>query len=415
LFISSLAAAGSKHPMVEKLKIFSSYLLFLSIIFAFANNLFAKNEPKVNIYFFTVKGCPHCDREKQFLLKLEQKYKDINIIILDVTEDKANRELFNKVGKLLKVDIPGVPFTVIGHQYFIGWHSETTSGASLEQAIQEVRRGRMSDPVAGLLPPPAPSPKALPEKALPEKLTLPIFGELELKYFSLGMLTVIIGALDGFNPCAMWVLLFLIGLLLGLEDKKKMWLLGTIFIVASGVVYFLFMSAWLNLFLFLGFIFWVRLIIGCLALGAGAYNLKEYLTDKTGSCKVAGTERREKIMAKIQGIIQTKKIWLAIAGIVMLAFSVNLLELICSAGFPVIYTQLLSLTPLPWWQYYLYLMLYIFIFILDDLLIFGAAMLTLQLTGFSTKYKRWSNLIGGVLMLLIGILLIFKPEILMFG
>jgi threonine/homoserine/homoserine lactone efflux protein len=102
-------------------------------------------------------------------------------------------------------------------------------------------------------------------------------------------------------------------------------------------------------------------------------------------------------------------------GLILLAFAVNLVELICSAGFPVIYLQILSLTPLPFWQYYLYLAFYIFVFMLDDTIVFVVAMITLQLMGVGTKYKRLSNLIGGVLMLILGLLLIFRPEALMFG
>ena len=94
---------------------------------------------------------------------------------------------------------------------------------------------------------------------------------------------------------------------------------------------------------------------------------------------------------------------------------VNLVELICSAGFPVVYLQILSLTPLPFWQYYLYLVLYIVIFMLDDIIIFVAAMVTLQMMGVNTSYKRFSSLIGGILMLAIGVLLIFKPGWFMFG
>ena len=129
---------------------------------------------------------------------------------------------------------------------------------------------------------------------VPETLTLPLIGQVNLKYLSLGALTVIIGALDGFNPCAMWVLIFLINLLLGMEDRRKMWVLGSAFIIASGAVYFLFMTAWLNLLVFLGFIFWVRIIIGLVALFAGGYNLKEYWTDVSGACTLSHGARRQR-------------------------------------------------------------------------------------------------------------------------
>ena len=117
----------------------------------------------------------------------------------------------------------------------------------------------------------------------------------------------------------------------------------------------------------------------------------------------------------MKDITQQKKLWLAIAGIIVLAFAVNLVELICSAGLPAVYFQILTLTELPTWQYYAYLMLYIFVFMLDDLFVFFVAMKTLQIAGITTKYIRAARLIGGIIMLAVGFSLIFKPELLMFG
>jgi len=365
----------------------------------------------VNLYLFWAQGCPHCLREKEFLGKLAERDKDLKIHLLELTESRENRELITRVGELLGVEVSGVPFTVVGNQYVVGWLDEATSAPALEAAIRQARARPLPDVVGNLLsspPPPAP-------KDIPETLTIPLWGEINLKYLSLGVITVIIGALDGFNPCAMWVLIFLINLLLGLADRRKMWLLGALFILASAFVYFLFMTAWLNLLVFLGFIVWVRITIGLIALLAGVYNLREYCRDKAGVCKLTGGPRRQRTMEKIKEVIATQKLLLAMLGIVLLAFAVNLVELICSAGFPVIYLQILSLTPMPFWQYYLYIALYIFIFMLDDMIVFILAMVTLQLLGMTTRYKRASNLIGGVLMLLIGALLILKPEYLMFG
>ena len=373
-------------------------------------------DQSVNVYLFWTIGCPHCRHEKEFLAALERRDQAVKVVALEVSARRENLELFQQVGKLLQADISGVPFTVIGNQYVIGWQDEGTTGRAIESAIREARRRGAPDVVAGLLTAPAPAPPQRADKlTVPETLTLPVFGPVNLKHLSLGALTVIIGALDGFNPCAMWVLIFLINLLLGMEDRRKMWILGSAFLIASGSVYFLFMTAWLNILMFLGFIFWIRVIIGLVALLAGGYNLKEYWTDVSGACTLSQGARRQRTMDRLKGVISTRKFWLALGGIVLLAFLVNSVELICSAGFPVVYLQILSLTPMPFWHYYLYLLLYIVIFMLDDIIVFVAAMLTLQLMGVTTRYKRFSNLIGGVLMVLIGVLLIFKPGWLMFG
>jgi thiol-disulfide isomerase/thioredoxin len=369
----------------------------------------------VNLYFFWGQGCPHCLKEKQLLEKLEKKYADLRIHRLEVSGDRQNLELLQQVGRRLQVEITGVPFTVVGRDYFVGWQADATSGAALEAAVQKNLENPGLDVVAAFLtakPPILPPPG---NNVIPERIKVPLLGEVETRALSLGLVTVLIGALDGFNPCAMWVLILLLGFLLGMENNKKRWILGSTFVAASALVYFLIMVAWLNLFLLLGFLFWVRLGIALVALGAGYYNLQEYFTNPAGVCKVSTGSRGQKIFCRLQDFIKKENFWLALGGIILLAFAVNVVELICSAGFPVVYLQILSLTPLAKWQYYAYILLYILIFMLDDLIVFFAAMITFQVTGMSSKYKRVSHLVGGALMLLLGFLLIFKPEALMFG
>jgi thiol-disulfide isomerase/thioredoxin len=374
--------------------------------------LASAGERTVNLYFFWSQGCPHCLAEKQFLKQLEKKYPYLRVRQFD-TANRDNLELLRKAGALFNLSIAGVPFTVIGNDHFVGWHSDETTGAALENALRKAQESEAPDPMAALIIPAVPSPGE--KAAIPEIVKVPLLGELATKQLSLGALTVIIGALDGFNPCAMWVLVLLLGLLLGMKNGKQRWILGTSFIAASALVYFLIMVAWLNLFLFLGFLPWVRIIIALVALGAGFYNLREYFTADAAVCKVTGGGKRLLAFDRVKEFIHRQSFWLALGGIIILAFAVNLVELVCSAGFPVIYLQVLSLTPLPQYQYHLYILLYIFIFMLDDLVVFFGAMITLQVAGMSARYKKFSNLIGGCLMILLGILLIFKPEALMFG
>jgi thiol-disulfide isomerase/thioredoxin len=374
-------------------KILFSLFLF-ALLFAPSQSLFAEAPNDVNIYFFWGEGCPHCEKEKPFLEKLAKKYPEVKILSYEVWRNKENQKLLADFGKKLDVNVSGVPFTVVGEKYFTGWQSEETTGQQIEEAVKS----------------------ALKEENIgPQKVNIPLLGEIEPKNFSLPLLTIVLGALDGFNPCAMWALLFLISLLLGMEDKKRMWILGSAFIVASALVYFIFMSAWLNLILFLGFVFWVRVIIGLVALAGGGYNLKEYFTSPTAVCKVTGTENKQRFFEKLKDVAQQKSFYLALGGIILLAFAVNLVELICSAGLPAVYTQVLVLNNLAGWQYYLYILAYIFFFMLDDLIVFFVAMTTLRITGLTSKYSHLSHLIGGVLMVIIGLLLIFKPAWLMFG
>jgi hypothetical protein len=213
----------------------------------------------------------------------------------------------------------------------------------------------------------------------------------------------------------MWVLVFLIGLLLGMEDRFRMWVLGTAFIAGSALVYFLFMAAWLNFLLFIGAVVWVRAAVALVALGGGFYYLREYFRNPAAVCKVTSPQARRRVFESLRKLATESRFWLALAGIVALAFAVNLVELLCSAGIPAVYTQVLALSHLPAWQHYAYLSLYIFVFMLDDLFVFVVAMTTLQVTGVTTRYVRFSHLAGGVVLLAIGALLLLRPEWLMFG
>lgn len=369
---------------------------FLVIFFLLLAVRPAAGAGPVLLEFFWGQGCPHCAKEKVFLEKLRQKYPQLQVNDFEVYYHPENLARLQAAGRELSADVSGVPFTVVGGRYFSGFADEATTGKAIEAELVRL----LGDAAA-------------PPK--PDSIKVPILGELAVKNLSLPLLTLVVAALDGFNPCAMWTLVFLIGLLLGMKNKRRMWLLGTAFIAASALVYFLFLAAWLNLFLFLGLVVWVRGLIGLVALAAGGYYLRDYWVNRSGACNVSGGEKRQQVFARLKDITQNRNFLLALTGIILLAFAVNLVELICSAGLPAVYTQILSLSQLPRWQYYLYLAAYVFIFMLDDLLVFFTAMLTLRAAGLQGKYARISRLIGGILMLVLGGLLLLKPEWLMFG
>jgi len=401
----------------------------------------------INAYLFYGQDCPHCAKEEEFLESLKVKYPELEIKKFEIYYNKDNAILMQNIAQSLNISINGVPFLFIGDQYFVGY-SENITSIEIENKINSCLNNGCPDVVGMILyPQETEDPKNSPESPVPtetiinfpeengdnpnqtdinngenisnqetEKINLPFFGEINIKNFSLPALTIIIGFLDGFNPCAMWTLLFLISLLLGMENKKKMWILGVAFIVASAGVYFLFMSAWLNLILFLGFVVWLRIIIGTVALGSGAYGIKEFFFNKNiAGCKVTQGDKKQKVFERLKKVINQNSFWLSLGGIIILAFIVNLIEIICSAGLPAVYAQILALNNLSTWQYYLYILLYILFFMLDDLFVFFVTMITLQMTGITTKYSRYSRLVGGILMLIIGLLLIFKPSWLMFG
>jgi glutaredoxin len=405
--------------MLNKIKIFISVILLAGLLSVFSQ--VTKAQEKVFLTLFYSTTCPHCTKEKAFLAKLEKKYSNLEIRLLEASKYS---ELFAKVSQRLDQPTNYVPYTVIGDQVINGYLSDETTGAAIEEIVKQhgvdgcldivgqvmVEQGMSISPTESQqsCPSPEPSPAA---RVL---LAVPFLGSINATKLSLPLLTLLVGFLDGFNPCAMWILLFLLTLLINLKDRRKLIILGSLFIVVSGAVYFIFLAAWLNIFFFLKFVSWLRIAIGVVAIASGVWQLNSYRQQRSG-CKATDRKKRQRIFERLKNIVNQQNLVFSITGIVLLAASVNLLELVCSAGLPAIYTQVLTLNHLPWWQYYLYLLLYIFVFMLDDMVVFIVAVRTWQTVGITKKYSQLSLLVGGVVIFVLGWLLIFRPEWIMFA
>ena len=260
-------------------------------------------EKPVNVYFFKSNGCPHCAKEKSFLdnLKADPSFSNIVVNEYEVGSNLKNAQLFSKVGKLLNANVAGVPFTVIGSTQIVGYSNDSSTGELIKSAIKRVQNGDERDILAEFIS--GNSVSSTTPVSIPEKLTF-LGKSLNIKSLSLPGLTMVLALLDGFNPCAMWVLFFLISMILGLESRKKMWLIGSTFIAASGLVYFLILSAWLNVFLLIGYVKWVQLGLGFFALTGGVYTLYKTVKDSKGGCEVTSSQDRKNIFEKIKNIIR---------------------------------------------------------------------------------------------------------------
>jgi len=376
------------------LKRLTVWLLGLVLLLSLA--LPARAADKVVVEFFHSSTCPYCIKENKFLKKLGREHKEIKVKSYEVSQPYSQR-LWEEAGERLGVAVGSVPFTVIGDKHWTGFDEETI-GKEIEAAVLK-ELGELEEESASEA----------------GKLKLPFVGKVDPKTLSLPILTFLVALLDGFNPCAMWTLLFLISLLLGMKDRKRMWLLGLTFIVTSGVVYFLVLAAWLNVFLLVGLVKWVRLAIGIFALGSGSWFLRDWWRNRDGGCEVMDEGKRDKVFGRLRKIVKKQELLWAMLGIVVLAIVVNMVEFICSAGLPAIYTQVLAMNNLPAVKYYLYLAFYILIFMLDDMVVFGIAMVTLKAVGIESKYASWSRLIGGIVMFLIGLAMLFNPGLLSFS
>lgn len=359
---------------------------------------------KVTVYLFYSSSCVHCKAENAFLDDLQEQYGDtIDIKKYEVTQNETNNNYLKLVKERVDSTSSGVPFTVIGEKYYVGYSN--TIGSTMKNTIDsyiESMKGQVSDDD---------SDKEEDETVTDEKnnIDLPLLGEVDAKQVSLPLVAVILGTIDGFNPCAMWILLFLINMLFAMKDRKKMWLLGIIFLFTSAFVYFL---AMLGLSVVIGMtaVAWVRTVIALVAIIGGIVNLNSYLKTPKDGCHVVDEKKRKKYFTRIKRFTNEQNLFLAIIGVIALAASVNLVELACSAGFPTIFISMLELNGISGMGSILYILLYIIFFLIDDIVIFVIAMTTLKISGITTKYNRMSHLIGGIIMVIIGLLLIFKPE-----
>lgn len=378
-----------------------------------------KAQENVDVYLFHSYTCEHCKAEIEYLKTLD----NINLHLYETNdisseESKANAKLFNKVSGVLNENAI-TPFTIIGTNYYVGFSEGTKK--SIELLIEK----EFENPSINIFEKIVNDEDISNIKIAKGNIdTIEFFGnEINLLNLSLPLVSIIVGFIDGFNPCAMWVLLFLISMILNMKNRKKMWAIGLTFLVTSAIVYMTFMLAWLQIAITLTQISWVRLIIALIALLGGAINLTSYYKErkKSNGCQVVDSKKRKNIFGKIKDIVTNAEgkgklgFVLALLGVVGLAISVNLIELACSSGLPLVFTQILAINDLSNLQYVLYILIYIIFFLIDDIVVFTIAMKTLKVTGISTKYNKLSHLLGGIIMILIGVLMIFKPDWLMFN
>ncbi len=384
-----------------------------------------KAEENIRLYLFHSDICPHCQEEIAWLDTIKDDYPNLDIVMYEINSNVMNYNFYLTVLEKTGINTGGaVPFTIIGTDYYVGFGSDAKN--RIVKSIEKFSNGNYTDVISMVKNDEDVSKIKYNQKDNSNNTSnssdyirnIPILGDVNVKEVSLPLISIVIGFVDGFNPCAMWVLLFLIGMLFNMKDKKKMWILGIVFLATSALVYLAIMLAWLKVAVSFNTSRILKLLIALVALIAGAINIRSYIKErnkKDDGCEVVDEKKRKKIFGRIKKITTEKKFILSIIGIMALAISVNLVELACSAGLPLIFTQILALNNLNSLQYGFYLFLYLLFFLIDDIVVFTIAMKTLDIKGISSKYGKYSHLIGGIFMLLIGLLMIFKPEWLMFN
>jgi glutaredoxin len=359
------------------------------IVLSFPSSAWA-GETIPDVEVFVRAGCPHCEAAKTFLDELRQEQPSLRIVFSDIVEDPVARQRLATSAKDRGITTVSVPTFLIGTELIIGFQSPDTTGAEI--------RAKLMQNVQGTAPPPI------------QSIATGWFGPLRVHDLGLPLFTVAIGLLDGFNPCAMWVLLFLLSLLVNLHDRRKMALIAGTFVIVSGLLYFAFMAAWLNVFLVIGLSRAVQIGLGGIALFIGMVNVKDFFALYQGLSLSIPESSKHGLYTRIRRILQADNLAGALVGVIVLAGLVNTIELLCTAGFPAIYTQILTMHQLPTWQYYGYLGLYNLAYIFDDALMVTIAVVTLSRRKLQEQGGRWLKLASGLVMAALGVILFLQPE-----
>lgn len=351
----------------------------------------AAKQPCRSVEVFTRVGCPHCARAKEFLQRLEKDYPSVRIAEHVLPDEQEQLARLFRLSEEHGVEHPGVPTFLICENFLLGFDTEQTTGAHIKHLL-------------GL------NPGAAADTAVRYEIDTKWFGTLSVDRLGLPIFTFVIGLIDGFNPCAMWVLLMLLSILVNLRDRKRLILIAGTFVLVSGAVYYAFMAAWLNLFIIVGLTRSIQVVIGLIALVIGAVHIKDYFAYHKGVSLSIPERAKPTLYARIRRVIYAENILAALLAVIVVAVLVNLVELLCTAGLPALYTQILAGKHLSASGYYAYLLLYNIAYIFDDSLMVGVAVITLSSRKMQQAEGRWLKLLSGTVILLLGAVMLLAPE-----
>ena len=355
----------------------------------------AQGQTEVHLYLFWSLTCPHCLTARPQILELVSQHGWIRLHDHELSENPANVERFIELAKSLGEEAQAVPTLIYCGQMEVGWEGRPTAANEFLSRLESCRQHGTNSATS-----PFPTPH----------LSLPLIGKIDAAKLSLPLLTVLLAGLDAFNPCAFFVLLFLLSLLVHQQNRQRMLIIGGVFVAFSGLMYFAFMAAWLNLFLLIGSLPWVTAAAGLVALLMAAVNLKDYLFFHQGITLSIPEGGKADIFQRARRILNAGNLPATLATTILLAIAANFYELLCTAGFPMVFTRLLTLQESSTTQHYLYLALYNVIYVLPLLLIVLAFVRSMGARKLSEREGRLLKLLSGLMMFGLGLLLLLAPE-----
>lgn len=381
---------------------FSTFGLSLMAFAGTTSALPTKTDESADIEVFVQQGCPHCADAEVFLLALKREQPTLSIIIQDVIQEPAALERLQHLAKSQGIKTLRVPAFQVGGQLIFGYSKEAGTDQLIRSALSKIPTPNIQDNSGSC--------ETKAALSCETEQYIDFFGHrLSLDEIGLPLFTLAIGLLDGFNPCSLWVLVLMISLLASMKDRMRMFAIAGTFVAVEGLVYFMFMAAWLNLFLLIGLSRLSEIAIAGIALLVGLINLKDFGFFGLGVSLSIPDAAKPDIYARIRQILQAKNLTGALIGAFVLAILVQIVEFMCTSGFPMLYTRILTLKQLDSISYYGYLLLYNLAYMFDDVIILTIGIITLSQRRLQEKEGRWLKLISGLAMVGIAIYLLLNP------
>lgn len=373
---------------------------------------------KVPVYLFHAEGCTACGEEKAFLKRLAERIPELELRLFEAQFDESNGRFLTAAVGLYGIEVTVVPVTFVGAtEPLVGYRGDGSTGAAIERRIRRCVEMGCEDPIAALLAGrDAEAARIAREGGAHAEgdatlMELPLVGETDLTHLPLATLSIVLGALDSFNPCAFFVLFTLLGILVHAHSRRRMLFVGGVFVAFSGVVYFLFMAAWLNLFLHVGELRAVTTAAGVVALVIAAINVKDYFLFKRGVSLTIPESRKPKLFERMRHLVQASSVPALVLGTMVLAVAANTYELLCTAGFPMVFARILTLNRLTPAEHYLYLAIYNLVYVVPLALVVGAFARTLGAWKLTEEQGRVMKLVSGLMMLGLGLVVLIVPAL----
>ncbi|MFP4523824.1 MAG: glutaredoxin domain-containing protein [Candidatus Woesearchaeota archaeon] len=358
------------------------------------------------MHLFLDENCTDCAELEAYLE--QQDYEDVHLVYHYVSNG-SEEELYDSFKETYGVRMAGYPALFSGDNYLIGQDAIKDNIDSLVKECEEKTCPCPAENIKGITP-------GMPEKSYKsesqEQVELPLLGVVNLSYMPTYVTTAIIAFIDGFNPCSLWLITFLLGIVIYSNSRKKILTVGGTFLLVTGIAYALFMAGLLNVFLYVGYLSWIQVIVALMAFIFATVNIKDYFWYKKGISFTIPDKYKPKIFKNMRHVMKSDKSFGAtVIGTAVLALGVVLVELPCTAGFPLIWSNMMAQNQIQGFAFLIHLLLYMVIYLSIEIIIILAALITMKSARFEEKHGRILKLIGGMIMLALGLVMLINPDL----